>query len=222
MCWVQGEKIIKVTVHASMQPVYIFMDNANIFIPAQEIAASREDGSASREVRIQFDRLYELARASRQVKSALCVGSVPPEMDAVWVKLRTSGVNVELFERGEDSRSEQGVDQCLQVHMLRALVDVEIPGVVVLLTGDGAGYWDGVGFHADLERMKRKGWGVEVLSWEASCNKRLKAWAEQVGVFIRLEDHYNSVTFRKGIRNSVPLSLKQRKLSTPGYVRPAA
>ena len=219
---VPAKKVTMVTMHPSKQPVYIFMDNSNIFIPAQEIAATREDASAAREVRIQFDRLYELARAGRDVKSALCVGSVPPEMDAVWVKLRASGVNVELFERGEDSRSEQGVDQCLQVHMLRALVDVEKPGVVVLLTGDGAGYWDGVGFHADLERMKRKGWGVEVLSWEASCNKRLKAWAEEVGVFVRLEDHYSSVTFRKGIRNSVPLSLKLRKLSTPDAIATTA
>jgi hypothetical protein len=50
-----------VTIHPTMQPVYIFMDNSNIFIPAQEIAATREDATAAREIRIQFDRLYELA-----------------------------------------------------------------------------------------------------------------------------------------------------------------
>lgn len=204
-----------VAIHPTNQPVYIFMDNSNIFIPAQDISAKREDAAAPREIRMQFDRLYELARAGRPVKSALCVGSVPPEMDAVWVKLRASGVEVELFERGEESGREQGVDQCLQVHMLRALVDADKPGVVVLLTGDGAGYLDGVGFHADLERMKRKGWGVEVVSWEASCNKRLKAWAESVGVFVKLEDHYESITFRKGRRNSVPLSMKHRHRAVP-------
>lgn len=99
--------------------------------------------------------------------------------------------------------------------MLRALVDADKPGVVVLLTGDGAGYWDGVGFHADLERMKRKGWGIEVVSWEESCNKRLKAWAEEVGVFVRLEDHYDSVTFPQGRRNSVPLTMKSRRRAAP-------
>lgn len=72
-----------VTIHPTMQPVYIFMDNSNIFIPAQEVAATREDATAAREIRIQFDRLYELARAGRPVKSAICVGSVPPEMNAV-------------------------------------------------------------------------------------------------------------------------------------------
>lgn len=92
--------------HPTMHPVYIFMDNSNIFIPAQEIAATREDATAAREIRIQFDRLYELARASRPVKSAICVGSVPPEMNAVWVKLRASGVHVELFERGQESGCE--------------------------------------------------------------------------------------------------------------------
>ena len=28
------------------------------------------------------------------------------------------------------------------------------------MTGDGAGYDDGVGFHADMERMYAAGWGT--------------------------------------------------------------
>ena len=42
------------------------------------------------------------------------------------------------------------------------------------------------GFHADLERMHRKGWRIEVLSWTYSCNRRMKEWAEQKGKFYRL------------------------------------
>ena len=43
------------------------------------------------------------------------------------------------------SGKEQGLDQCLQVHMLRAIHDCPTPQVAVLMTGDGAGYDDGVG-----------------------------------------------------------------------------
>ena len=69
------------------------------------------------------------------------------------------------------------------------------PGIVVLLTGDGAGFSDGVGFHADLELMHNRGWRVEVLSWRHSCNRRMREWAEQNGKFIALDDFYDSVTF---------------------------
>ncbi|WP_168191858.1 NYN domain-containing protein [Chromobacterium phragmitis] len=201
--------------HPTKQPVHIFWDNSNIYIPAQEVAANREGVFAAKEIRIHFDHLYQLARAGRPVIRSLCVGSVPPEMDTVWKSLRASGVAVELFERGADSGAEQGVDQCLQVHMLRALADADEPGVAVLLTGDGAGYDSGAGFHADLERMHKRGWGVEVLSWDHSCNRRLKAWAQTNGVFIALDKHFEQVTFRAGIRQERMVSLTHRGRAIP-------
>lgn len=201
--------------HPTKQPVHVFWDNSNIYIPAQDVAARQEGALAPREIRIHFGNLYDLASAHRPVERALCVGSVPPEMDGVWRNLRNAGVVVELFERGADSGKEQGVDQCLQVHMLRALADADEPGVVVLLTGDGAGYDTGAGFHADLERMHRKGWGIEVVSWEASCNQRLKAWAEAVGVFVPLDRYFNQVTFRAGVRRQQNLSLTHRHRAMP-------
>ena len=170
---------------------------------------------AAREIRVNFEHLYKLASASRPVKKAICVGSVPPEMDAVWQKLKAAGVTVELFERGSDSGKEQGVDQCLQVHMLRALADAESPAVAVLLTGDGAGYDNGVGFHADMARLYKKGWGIEVLSWDISCNKRLKAWAQESGLYVPLENHYDEITFRGQTRKSKTVSLKHRGRAAP-------
>jgi len=60
--------------------------------------------------------------------------------------------------------------------------------------------------------MHKMGWGIEVLSWDVCCNKRLKTWAANVGIFIRLEDYYDSITFVKGLRNSKALSLKSRQI----------
>ena len=195
--------------------VFVFWDNSNIFIPAKSVASKKEGVSAELEVRIQFDNLFALARGGRDVIKGVCVGSVPPELEHVWTKLRQTGIVVELYERGEGSGREQGVDQCLQVHMLRALADIEPPAIAVLLTGDGAGYDTGAGYYADLERLHKKGWGVEVISWDIACNRRLKAWAKQVGVFIPLENYYNSVTFRQSLRPSSALSLTRRPLAKP-------
>ena len=197
------------------EQVIIFWDNSNIFIPMQYPARKKDGALLQKAVRIQFDNLYELARCGRKVLKAICVGSVPPELDSVWNRLSATGVHIELYERGEESRKEQGVDQCLQVHMLRALLDASEPVTAVLLTGDGAGYEDGIGFHADLERMHSKGWGIEVISWDCACKKNLKAWAKSVGIYVPLEAYYESITFVQNGRSAKPLTMKHRGRALP-------
>ena len=179
-----------------MEKVFIYWDNSNIYISATEIAAEREGPDARYRLRLHFRNLLQLASADRPIESAIAVGSVPPELRNVWTRLENEGIKVELSERGALHGTEQGVDQKLQANMLRNALDYNgDPGIAVLLPGDGSGFYDGVGFHADLERMHRKGWRIEVLSWTYSCNRRMKEWAEQNGKFIALDDFYESITF---------------------------
>ncbi|TYC59696.1 NYN domain-containing protein [Zoogloea oleivorans] len=185
----------------SANEVCVFWDNSNIYVPAQDVARGRDGATVGRDLRIQFDNLYELARAGRKIVAGVCVGSQPPELKDLWVRLRDVGVELELFERGEESGKEQAVDQALQVHMLRAALD-RAPGVAVLLTGDGSGAHLGKGYFADLKRMHSKGWKVEVLSWKDSCHAGLQEWAKKNGLFVALDDYYESITFIKGVRQS--------------------
>ena len=194
-----------------MAKVFIYWDTSNIFIGAQEAAVEREGEQVRSRMRIHFRNLLALARANRPVQHAVAVGSIPPEMRQVWNRLENEGVTVELLERGRVQGGEQGVDQLLQTQMLRNAVDYNgDPGIAVLLTGDGSG------FHADLERMHRKGWRIEVLSWRHSCN--LREWAESVGLFIALDDYYESIIFLEeplpgrpvaDPRYAVPLNLER-------------
>lgn len=205
--------------------VLLFIDNSNIFIAGKDVS-DQKDGSGSRHnFRMEFDHLLVLALAGRPLLKAFVVGSIPPEEKTIWDRLeKSTGVKPELYERGSVTGGEQGLDQCLQVHMLRAISDYLEPQIAILMTGDGSGYDDGVGFHADLERMHSAGWGIEVLSWEGSCKKTLKQWANANGKFISLNDHYDSVTFVKGSRRSSQVNLSNRPLSTvrPSPVQTAA
>ena len=179
-----------------MDKVFIYWDNSNIFVSVKEVAAEREGEEARARIRIHFRNLFELARADRPVERALAVGSVPPELRHVWNSLENEGVEVRLLERGSLSGSEQGVDQLLQTQMLRDGFDFNgDAGRAVLLTGDGRGFAEGAGFHADLERMRVRGWRIEVLSWRHSCARQMQEWAIENGVFIALDDYYESVTF---------------------------
>lgn len=190
-----------------MKKVFIYLDNSNIFISAQETAAEREGESARARVRIHFRNLLALAHAGRPIERAIAVGSIPPELRQVWNRLENEDVEVQLLERGALHGSEQGVDQVLQTIMLRDTVDYNgVPGIAVLLTGDGSGFVDGVGFHADIERMHGRGWDIEVLSWRHSCNRRMREWAEEYGKFIALDDFYNSITFLEGAWPGQPVA----------------
>jgi hypothetical protein len=195
--------------------VLLFIDNSNIFIAGKNIAELKDGQGSRHNFRMEFDHLLELALAGRPLVKAFVVGSIPPEEKSIWDRLeQATGVKPELYERGSVTGEEQGLDQCLQVHMLRAISDHRDPQIAILMTGDGAGYDDGVGFHADLERMHAAGWGIEVLSWKRSCKGTLKRWADANGTFIALDDHYQSITFLKGSRRSSPVDLTARPKST--------
>lgn len=199
-----------------MPSVLLFIDYSNIFIAAKDEALQREGPVARDQVRLHFDHLVELGLAVRPLERAFVVGSVSPEHRAVWDRLAAvPGVTLELYERGRFSGGEQGLDQCLQVRMLRAISDYRDPQVAVLMTGDGAGYDEGVGFHADLKRMHAAGWGIEVVSWHGVCRRALREWATTNGAFIRLDDHYESVTFLVGGRRPKQLDLSRRPRAVP-------
>ena len=194
-----------------MDNVFIYWDNSNIFHEAQRFAESSNDGPDARyRVRINFDNMYRLAHADRPVKHAVAAGSVPPEMRQLWNRMENLGVDVNLFDRGDPQRGEQEMpDRVLQLRMLEDALDYNgDPGIAVLLTGDGAGYVEGSGFHSTLERMKRRNWRIEILSWEHSCNRRMRQWAQQNGVFVPLDDFYESITFtvpsREGYQFAAP------------------
>ena len=178
-----------------MERVFVYWDNSNVFISARQLAAEREGPDAYYRVRINFRHMLELASAGRHIEHAVAVGSIPSELRHVWNRLEGEGVSVLLPERG-GVNGERGMVHALQTAMLRDCYDyIGEPGIAVLLTGDGAGFYDGVGFHADLDRMHSRGWRIEVISWRHSCNTRMRQWAERNGRFIALDDFYESVTF---------------------------
>ena len=178
-----------------MDNVFIYWDHSNIFIEAQRLAEEPEGAADARyRVRIDFNNMLRLAHADRPLERAYAAGSVPPELRQLWNRMESRGVEVYLFDRGSPERGEQEIpDRVLQLRMLEDALDYNgDPGIAVLLTGDGAGYLTGTGFHSTLERMHKRGWRIEILSWADACNQRMRAWAEENGVFVPLDSFYES------------------------------
>lgn len=94
-----------------MASALLFVDNSNIFISAKDEALRREGRPAKDQVRLQFDHLIELALGGRPLGRAFVVGSIPPEQRAVWDRLKAAtGIEPELYERGQFTGGEQGLD----------------------------------------------------------------------------------------------------------------
>ena len=206
---------------ANSEEVHLFWDNSNIFISAQQVVLSKEPEVSEKALRIHFSNLDKLALAGRSPGGGLMVSSSSSEKRDHWERMQNDiSVECRLLERGEVSGTEQGVDETLQAHMLRAGMDnLDGPGIAVLLTGDGEGLSRGVGFHADMERLYKNGWGIEVLAWDVSCNRELKEWAKEVGVYVPLEDYYEAVTFVEGGRMVDRLNWTRRPKARPGVPR---
>ena len=193
-----------------MSGVFIYWDNSNVFYEAQRLAEELNgDPSARYRVRIHFENLFRLAQADRSLEKAYAAGSIPPEMNQLWNRLENQDVEVYLFDRGVSGGGEQETpDQWLQLRMMEDGWDnIDNPGVVALLTGDGAGYVEGRGFHSTLERLYKRGWKIEVLSWKHCCNRGMRTWAENNGVFVALDDYYESITFLEPSRPGYPFAL---------------
>ena len=179
-----------------MEKVFAYWDNSNILVSAQQAAGEREGDAARYRVRLHFRHLLDLVCGGRDIEHATAVGSIPPELRHVWNRLENEGFSVQTLEQSALQVRGLDVDRVLTVAMMRDALDYSgDPGIAVVLTGDGSGFDDGVGFHADLERMRNRGWRIEVLSWRHSCNRRMREWAEENGVFVALDDFYDSVTF---------------------------
>lgn len=181
--------------------VHIIWDNSNIFVSGRSVCDKIE--YKPEVFRIYFKGLIDLAADNRPIEQVFCVGSVPPPTDAVWGHIeRLTGKKPELYERGAASGKEQAVDQALQARMLRLGYDYDPPETIVLLSGDGSGFEEGVGFFSDIKRLHNVGWKVEVLSWQAHCKRAMRDWAEEKGIFVPLDEFYSSITFLENLRKA--------------------
>jgi len=181
----------------------IFWDNSNIWLVGRSVCEKREPGDEWG-FRIHFSYLLDFVVNGRQVREAFVCGSIPPNNDPLWQRFASLGIKVNTQERGESSGGEVAVDEIIQLEMANSVLDMP-PETMVLLTGNGSGYLDGQGFSKQLERAHKHGWKVEVISWDAGCNRHLKAFAQTHGTYRPLEPAYEKVTFVNDKRWAKPV-----------------
>ena len=196
----------------SDEVAHLFVDFSNLWYGLRAEALRRGDPDLA--VRIHAGNLRQVLSAGRTVGDAVLVANrtVP---EAVLRHFR-SNFRVELVECGNVTGTEQGADELLQNAIYRTILrPVGGAGVIVVATGDGAGWQHGRGFCAALVGARRQGFGVEVVSFEASLSEQLRHLAHAVGALVVLDRFYESIAFLEGLRPARSPSLIHRATSTP-------
>lgn len=181
-----------------MDAVFLYWDHSGLVSGAERLADAFSDGPNARSrVRLHLANMVRLAEAGRPLAAACGAGPAPPEMRPLWNRLENAGAEVALFDGLMTPRLRyESPVRSLQIRMLETALDLGgDPGVAVVLTGESAGWTAQREPTRTLERMRRRGWRVELVSWARAGDDRLRTWAEENGVFVPLDDFYSSVTF---------------------------
>jgi hypothetical protein len=203
---------------------HIFIDLSNIEINFRN--AYRRDrripGSTRIKTKLNFQKFHHILERGRNAAKKELAGSVnagDTRKSACMTEAKRQGYNLHIEERvlkkvtkpktaassGYYTTSdeeiykmgEMNVDGKLHTLMLHSVCDSE-PGFMVLATGDAAFNGTMEGFRHEAERALKKGWIVELASWDCSMSSLWteESWTKQWGDrfrIIMLDDYLNDI-----------------------------
>ena len=187
------------------EPVYVFVDNSNIWTEAKKKVARELNLKCLEDprVRIEVGKLADVVSGDRPVAKGKLYGSEPPPTDSVWKKIKEKKFEVEVFKRSAFTGKEKQVDQQLVADITTTVCDHSIyKGTIAIVCGD-----------ADvlpaIKKAIEKGWRCEVWIWEQCCAHAIKETQRENSTLMKvvfLDDYTNDVTY-------VDCVFKQKKLT---------
>jgi uncharacterized LabA/DUF88 family protein len=173
---------------APTEQLHIFLDNSNVWIEGQRVAAggSPDDDRMDSSYRIDFGRLMNLVRRDREIAEANLYGSEPPPNDSVWRVATERGFRPKVFQRNFKNR-EKKVDTQLCVDATKSMYSHHPKGRVLVLIAGDADYMPAI------EVALQRGWRAEVCFW-ANANRELRT--DKRFTFTDLTPHALDIGFR--------------------------
>ncbi len=141
-------------------------------VAARKIIAGSTVDNADRAKWPQYMREAELCGYEMNILNRVTKTVSPPKRRTRRGNLSGSGwatsdptSSDDTFSPGLQRQGEQAVDEILHLKMCQSVLDYE-PSTIVLATGDAAEAEFSDGFLKNVERALRRGWCVELLSWQ--------------------------------------------------------
>ncbi|PHH56292.1 hypothetical protein CFIMG_007203RA00001 [Ceratocystis fimbriata CBS 114723] len=184
------------SIPSAARPLHVFVDMSNIIIGCYD-ACKSEMGLPKNQPfptapSFNFSAFNKVLCRSRPVARCELAGSTskPNHWPSYAIDAKKAHYDVHILNRtvtdvSKSSHSsgskvnlggrEQCVDELLHLKMAQSVLDEELPGVMVLATGDANAAQFSDGFLMAVERALKRGWAVEVVSWSETMSH---AWLD--------------------------------------------
>jgi uncharacterized LabA/DUF88 family protein len=172
---------------------YCYVDNSNVFIEGQRVAAVKSHmsmnihdamrtGTLDNSYRIDFGKLHEFIAGTNksEIKRAVLFGSRPPANDKIWDYARRKGFEVITEDRNVQNK-EKKIDTGI-VHLMTKDAYTKVDksnDTITLVAGDGD-------FVPVIRDLVQEGFKVDVVFW-SHASRELK---DSCTKFIELDSHY--------------------------------
>ncbi len=175
---------------------FVYWDMSNIYIGAQNTGAKYEGEKFYGNIRLNYQNIIYFIESILNIYSITVVGSNTRSIRGFLQQLEDKDyLKINIIENDIIESKERFADESLQIKMLHDMIDYK-PNTAVVLTGDGNGINQEIGFFNEIKRMHRLGWDIVLMAWDNSCHKDMKSWVKKNGEFIALDDYYYYITYQ--------------------------
>ena len=159
--------------HDDERPIWIYVDNSNIWIHAKQLTARRKRMKTKEDHRVRIDigKLTSVVANGRPVAQGFLYASEPPAVDTVWQKIKDCGWRLPLPKRTSKLiEKEKGVDAQLVADIIEmACTTPEKQRTTIAIISGDADVMPAI-----QKVLKYKGWKVEVYMWKDAMSSDLK------------------------------------------------
>lgn len=155
---------------------YIFIDFSNVYVGFYNYITKNYKKYKICNPKMDYDILFSIIEKNRNIKKKVIIGSENTKtkknrkLEKEKKKFNELGYETHILER--INNKEKGVDELLHNKIMETLLYSDVPGSIIIATGDGksSDYTDNSFYNICITALK-KGWKVTVISWRYQLNK---------------------------------------------------
>ena len=173
--------------------VFIYVDDSNMWIEAQKLAAKKLNLKCKADPRLRLDigKVADVVANNRKVAWGTLYRLEPQGSDSDWQKIRERGWKVITTQRSTFTGKEKQVDHQMVADITVLVSGCIVKGKIVIVSGDAD-------MIPTISKNLQMNWSTEIWMWGNGVSNSLKQLAEENPGLIRiniLDSRLEEVTF---------------------------
>lgn len=183
---------------------YVFIDFSNVYVGFYNYITKNYKRYNMCNPKMDYNMLFSIVENNRNIKKKVLISSKNPKKNKKLdnEKKIFSELGYEVFMLERINNKERGVDELLHGKIMESLLYSDIPGSIVIATGDGksSDYTDNSFYKICIQALKL-GWEVTIVSWRYQLNKNYILGVELYSTLKnnKIKDNFNIIYLEEHI-----------------------